>query len=106
EVQGLSLALCWATHAARPKKAASLRLAALKLPEPSMNQVRRLMRRWSYSTRPCPVVGKSHIGVPRASGIPLGEGGVEAPSAKCQCRAVPEAGARRGFTLIHNDWRK
>ena len=30
--------------------------------------------------------------------IPLVKGGVKAPPAKCQCRAGPKVGARRGFT--------
>jgi hypothetical protein len=32
--------------------------------------------------------------------IPLVKGGVKAPPAKCQCRAVPKAVARRGFTEV------
>ena len=32
--------------------------------------------------------------------IPLVKGGVKAPPAKCQCRAGPKAGARRGFTHL------
>ena len=38
------------------------------------------------------------LGFQGARSIPLVKGGVEAPPAKCQCRAGPKAVARRGFT--------